>query len=187
MTSNPRTHLLAALTFSVLAGLFLVGPAFAQHDPVSVHAAQAAMARGAVVLDVRSREAFALGHLPAAVSVPLGDDVSTLELAVQVSKAGVDVSREVVLVGEPGSEAAQRLHSKLARLSSGRVLWLVGGVGEWSLSGRALSVGPDSASKRLPVPQHLVAFDGADAANNAFAGASRRATPAGDAWAARPQ
>ncbi len=165
--------------------------AVAQHDPVSVHAAQAAMSRSAVVLDVRSFDAFAGGHLPGAVSVPIDAGISTTELAARVSQAGVDVSREVIVVGNvdaTGIEAAQRIHSKLAGLSSGRVLWLVGGVSEWSLSGRALVVGADMASKRLPVPQHLVAFDAAQQASPVFAGSNRRATPAGDAWVAvRPQ
>ncbi len=123
-------------------------------DAVSAEAAAAALARGATVVDVRPVADYRAGHLPGAVQLDaLAATRGLAALQEQVSRHGVDLSREVVVVGQPGDLLAQRLQQHLARYATGRVSWLVGGVHEWVLSGRPV----DTAVVALPaVPQYLV-------------------------------
>lgn len=128
-----------------------------QVGAVSADDAQAAVERGAFVVDVRSLAAFAQGHLSQAASLPADAAQRPLQnLAALLSKAGIDSSRTVLVVGEPGDANAQALWQRLASVSSGRVLWLVGGVQEWQMRGHALTT---IVSVRSPVPQFLASFD----------------------------
>jgi rhodanese-related sulfurtransferase len=140
---------------------------------VSADAAAQAVARGAVVLDIRSTEEFARGHLAGAVSAPgagaLEDRVALQQL---VSSRGIDLSREVLVMGQPGDAQAQRLHASLLTYATGRVQWFVGSVTEWTLSGRPLAATAPQAI-RPPVPQHLVALQPEQAAPR-MAGAALR-------------
>jgi 3-mercaptopyruvate sulfurtransferase SseA len=124
------------------------------HEAVSADAAALALAQGATVVDVRNAGAFAQGHVPTAVRLP-GDAATqpTKALAHLLSNAGVDLSRTVVVVGEPGDANAQALWQTLSAYATGRVLWLVGGATEWQLRGYGLSTQVSSAQA---VPQHLV-------------------------------
>lgn len=135
--------------------VLVAGAASAQlADAVSAEAAAQALARGATVVDVRPVADYRAGHLPGAVL--LDAHAATHGLAAlqeQVSRQGVDLSREVVVVGQPGDLLAQRLQQYLAQYATGRVGWLVGGVHEWVLSGRPV----DTTAVALPaVPQYLV-------------------------------
>lgn len=123
-------------------------------DAVSAHAAAQALARGATVVDVRPPADYRAGHLPGAVLLDAHAATSGLAtLQAQVSQQGVDLSREVVVVGQPGDLLAQRLQQHLAQYATGRVSWLVGGVHEWVLSGRPV----ETTAVALPaVPQYLV-------------------------------
>lgn len=130
-----------------------------QASAVSADDAQSAVAQGAYVVDVRHAAAFAQGHLPLAASLP--SDAAQLplgNLAALLSKAGIDSSRTVLVVGDAGDANAQALWERLAQVTSGRVLWLVGGVQEWQMRGHMLTT---SVSTRLPVPQFLAPFDAA--------------------------
>ena len=136
-------------------------------EPLSAVAAQQALQRHALAWDVRSH---ATSSLPGAVAIDRATldrwlaraDVTALQRAVSV--AGIDLSREVVVFGDAGDSAAQRLVESLAGLATGRVHWLVGGVTEWTLAGfplvESLSASAADAggvAKRLAVPQQLVA------------------------------
>ncbi len=123
---------------------------------VSAHAAAQALARGATVVDVRAAADYQQGHLPGAVRLDAQaalDSVAALQDL--VSRHGVNLSREVVVVGQPGDLLAQRLQQHMARFASGRVTWFVGGVQEWTLSGRPLET---AVVPRRAVPQYLVAL-----------------------------
>lgn len=127
----------------------------AGHEPVSADSAAVALAQGAVVVDVRRGEAYAQGHLMGAVSVP--PDVAHRplpELASLLSRAGVDSSRTVLIVGQAGDANAQALYERLTTVIPGRVLWLVGGVLEWQMTGRPLT---RDVQVRSPLPQILTA------------------------------
>jgi 3-mercaptopyruvate sulfurtransferase SseA len=155
-----KTALLLAVSLSCLLG---VGAHAGQASAVSADDAHTALAQGAFVVDVRSQQAFAAGHLAQAACLPR--DAAQLplsSLAALLSQAGVDSSRTVLVMGDAGDANAQALWQRLAQVSSGRVLWLVGGVQEWEMRGHALTTQPAS---RLPVPQFLTPFVATDSAS----------------------
>jgi 3-mercaptopyruvate sulfurtransferase SseA len=151
-----RTHHTCTLwlgAVSLMAVLCLPAQA-AGHEAVSADAAATAVAQGASVVDVRTTSAYGAGHLPGAAHLP--QNAATLPLAQLerlVSVAGIDLSRTVLVVGEPGDANAQALWQTLGQYASGRVLWLVGGALEWQLRGHALTT---QTAAVLAVPQHLV-------------------------------
>lgn len=128
------------------------------HEAVSADAAALALAQGATVVDVRSAQAYAQGHLPNAALLP--QDAARLSVSTLgrlLSGAGIDLSRTVLVVGEPGDASAQALWHTLSAYATGRVLWLVGGTTEWQMTGRALSTQVLAAQA---VPQYLVRLQG---------------------------
>lgn len=140
--------------------------------PVNAHDAASAVQRSATVVDVRSHADYAQGHLPTAVSLAQATGVSSREpLQALVSTHGIDLSREVLVVGAPGDAAAMRFANLLAQHASARVHWLVGGVTEWQMTGLAVSTQP--SDPKLPVPQYLVAQH-AEPLQARMAGAVRR-------------
>ena len=159
------------------AALIWAAPAAVMADGLSAHDAQTALGRGAVAWDVRAAPATlipgAVQVAPAAMQRWLQGEGSA-GLARAVSAAGIDLSRDVVIYGAAGDAQAQALHDGLARLASGRVRWLVGGIDEWQAAGLPTVARP---AQRLPVPQHLV--DLAPPAPGAMAAAAlRRSEPA---------
>jgi rhodanese-related sulfurtransferase len=103
-------------------------------DCWDVHAALAAEHPGFVVLDVRSPEAFAAGHLPGAVSLP-HRRINERNLAAYAA----DVLFVVYCAG-PHCNGADRAAVALARL--GRpVKKMIGGVTGWEDEGFDLSRG----------------------------------------------
>lgn len=186
MHSSALPRALAALLLSVGA----MGAVQAQQpheliaSTVSAAAAERAVRGGAMVLDLRSAEAYAQGHLPGALSAPGATEVlDRAGLQALVSRLGLDLSRGTVLVGEPGDPRVQGFQTALQAYAAAPVRWLVGGVSEWQLSARALQ---REAVERPPVPQVLSAY-AAPAHALRMAGASVRdlATPAATALAAR--
>lgn len=171
---------LRVLVGLAVAATFVFAGGVARADaarPVSAHDAAAALQRGALAWDVRTGASTATpgGVLPGTVRVDpaaldrwLADgDVGALARA--VSAAGLDLSRDVVIYGEPGDPRAQALAASLERVAGVRVLWLVGGTAEWQAHGLPLDA---AASARLPVPQWLVLRD--DAPAGAMAAPHRR-------------
>lgn len=159
------------------AALIWLAPAAALADGLSAHDAHAALGRGAVAWDVRMAPAAlipgAVQVAPAAVQRWLQGGDST-SLAAAVSAVGLDLSRDVVIYGVAGDVQAQALHDGLARLASGRVRWLVGGIDEWQAAGLPTVA---RAAQRLPVPQYLV--DLAPAHGAMVAAGLRRGEPFG--------
>lgn len=171
--SYAAKHLLRASAMSAVLGSALLGGTARAggHEAVSADAAAQAISQGAVVVDVRSDSRFAQGHLPQATRlVAAAGRYSSAALARAVSDAGVDLSRTVVLVGEPGDLEAQALWRTLSVYARGRVLWLVGGIPEWQMTGRSLSTQSFVAKA---VPQHLVALR-SEPAQSRMAGFSLR-------------
>lgn len=168
-----RRLLVAALS----AGLALT-TGLAQAEVVSAAAAEQRLQDGAQAWDVR--EASATPLLPGAVRLDAqtcldwlaAGDVQALSAA--VSAAGIDLSRDVLIYGEAGDGRAQALYQALQQLATGRVLWLVGGVAEWQMSGRRTAA---VAGSRLPVPQRLVSLAGTASARMAAASLRDPAAP----------
>lgn len=145
----------AALAFSIT----VIAPSVqaGQAQAVSADDAHTAQVQGAYVVDVRTIEAFAQGHLAQAASLPAGAAQLPLpQLAALLSQAGVDSSRTMLIVGDAGDANAQALWQRLASVASGRVLWLVGGVQEWQMRGHVLTT---AVASRHRVPQFLSPFD----------------------------
>jgi 3-mercaptopyruvate sulfurtransferase SseA len=142
------------------------------HEAVSADAAALALAQGATVVDVRSAQAYAQGHLPTAALLPQNAaQLTVANLERLVSDAGIDLSRTVLVVGEPGDANAQALWHTLSAYATGRVLWLVGGATEWHMTGRPLSTQVVTAKA---VPQYLVRLQ-AEPAQTRMAGHGLRA------------
>lgn len=139
-----------AAHLALLLGASLLAGTAALAEPVSAAEAQRRLQEGSQAWDLRA-EASTL--LPGAVRLALDPQVDAQTLARAVSAAGLDLSRDVLIYGEPGDARAQALHQRLARLASGRVDWLVGGVAEWQMAGNSTASAP---ARRLPVPQNLV-------------------------------
>ena len=167
----------------LILALFACGASAKVANVVSADAAARALARGATVVDVRSVQDFQLGHLPGAVLLDAAAALASRQaLQDLVSRQGVNLSREVVVVGQPGDLLAQRLQQQLVQYATGRVTWLEGGAHEWALSGRPLQT---QAVAKPPVPQYLVLLQ-PELRDARMAGAALRdpgASAAGDATA----
>ena len=167
---------------AVCASLAHAQTNFTQHPPVSADVAAQALAQGASVIDVRSPQQFANGHLTGAVNLPdfianasakpLPPEGAATQWASALSAAGVDTSRTILVMGQVGDPVAQALWLSLQNYATGRVLWLVGGTVEWQMRGYRL--GTDIVALR-PVPQVLVHLQPSVAAPR-MAGASFRAS-----------
>jgi 3-mercaptopyruvate sulfurtransferase SseA len=143
--------------------------------PLSAAAAQRELAGGAQAWDLRAHATGPVIPGAAALARPVlerwlavGDHAA---LAQAVSAAGIDLSRDVVLYGAAGDPLGLALHAALARVATGRVHWLVGGIDEWQAAGLPTAAAP---SVHLPVPQRLVARDPLPAAGTLAAPALRR-------------
>lgn len=141
----------------LLSSLFALNAHAGSASVVSADDAQRAISQGAYVLDVRPAGQFATGHLPQATVMPAdAASLALADLAALLSQAGVDSSRTMLVVGDAGDAQAQALWLRLSQVTSGRVLWLVGGVQEWQMRGHALGL---QAATRPTVPQFLTPFD----------------------------
>jgi rhodanese-related sulfurtransferase len=104
-------------------------------DCWDVHAAVAAGHAGFVVLDVRSPEAFAAGHVPGAANLP-HRRINERNLAAYPAEALL-----VVYCSGPHCNGADRAAVRLARL--GRpVKKMIGGITGWRDEGFELATGP---------------------------------------------
>ncbi|MFM7331668.1 MAG: rhodanese-like domain-containing protein [Brachymonas sp.] len=157
MTFRSPSFATWAAILGLLSALLAHSAQAGQALAVSADDAQAALSKGAFVLDVRSEAQFSSGHLRSAARLPADAATRPLnELAALLSQAGADSSRTLLIVGEAGDANAQALWQRLAGVVSGRVLWLVGGVAEWQMTGRPLS---QEAISHKAVPQVLVSFE----------------------------
>lgn len=164
--TRPRLALLA------LAAA-MAWPLAAQADALGAAQARDAIKRGAQAWDVR--EGFVDRRLPGAAKAdlrPWQASAAVADLAHAVSAAGIDLSRDVVVYGAAGDARAQALVAALARVATGQVHWLVGGIDEWQAARFPTQA---QAATRWPVPQRLVARPPAEAAAEPAA-ALRRST-----------
>ncbi len=163
---------LAIVCLSATSALWSLPASATGHEAVSAHTAAQALAQGATVVDVRSAQAYFQGHLPHAALLP--QDAARLKIVTLerlLSDAGIDLSRTVLVVGEPGDANAQALWNTLSAYATGRVLWLVGGATEWQMTGRPLTTQVLAAKA---VPQYLVRLH-AEPAQTRMAGHGLRA------------
>ncbi len=114
------------------------------------------------VIDVRSADAYKLGHVPYAVNIPADIFKTHLatpaKLAELLGAAGVDITHEAVIVSEGGLNAnAAFAHMAMQTMGQKRVSVLLDSVDEWQLGGFVLTkdattVGPRKSPKDMAVP-----------------------------------
>src|SRR5262249_10857149 len=114
------------------------------------------------LVDVRPRDAYNLGHVPFALSVPADVFRSHFDnadkLAEVLGAAGVNATEEAVIVSDGGlNPAAALAFLTLERLGHKKVSILIDSVDEWGLRGLPLTkdatiVGPKKSPKDLAVP-----------------------------------
>lgn len=146
---------LLRIAFAVLV---LVAAPWARAADLVVDAAgvEAALARGAVVWDVRSEEDYRRGHVPGAVN--MDDVLSQLrdarsedylplpQLARLLGDAGIDPARETVVYGAKAATSAYFALVTLQWLGGDRAHVFHGGIDDWKAAGKALATEPT----RLP-------------------------------------
>jgi 3-mercaptopyruvate sulfurtransferase SseA len=170
-------HTFAIVCLSATSALWSLLASANGHGAVSADAAELALAQGATVVDVRGARAYAQGHLASAALLPQdAAKLSVVKLERLLSDAGIDLSRTVLVVGEPGDANAQALWHTLSAYATGRVLWLVGGATEWQMTGRTLIT---QVAVAKAVPQYLVRLQ-AEPAQTRMAGHALRAGAALD-------
>jgi adenylyltransferase/sulfurtransferase len=122
----------------------------AQIREVSVEEAQAALGRGAAVVDVREADEWAQGHVPGALFVPRGF------LEQRVEERLPDKSREVLLYCAGGTRSAFAAKT-LLELGYSNVASIAGGIGRWKEAGLPLSVPRTlSAEQKQRYSRHLL-------------------------------
>ena len=104
-------------------------------DCWDVHHALSSAAADFVLLDVRSPEAFAAGHVPQALNLPHAKIISAALTAYPAA------TLFVVYCAGPHCNGAQRAAVRLARLGRA-VKVMIGGMTGWQAEGFALACGP---------------------------------------------
>jgi 3-mercaptopyruvate sulfurtransferase SseA len=114
------------------------------------------------VVDVRSAEAYQLGHVPYAVNIPAEvfkrNLASPAKLADVLSAAGVNVAYEAVIISDGGVNAGSAMaYLMLEKLGQKKVSLLLDSVDDWGLGGftltkEATTIGPKKSPKDLAVP-----------------------------------
>jgi phage shock protein E len=112
-------HLLAAIC------LALAGISVAQAQVISAADGKAMVARGALLVDVRSAQEFNTGHVEGAINIP------HLDVAKRLSEFGDNRDREIVLYCRSGNRSGLAQES-LKALGYTRV-FNAGGYQEWLL------------------------------------------------------
>ncbi|MDN4575803.1 sulfurtransferase [Pandoraea cepalis] len=121
---------LALIAIALVSGGMLAWPVFKRggRGLSTVEATQLINRKGAVVLDVRSGEEFAAGHLPSARNLPF-DDVEQKVGQVIKNKAA-----PVLIVCKNGQGAA-RVQTLLRGLGYAEAFSLQGGIATWQEAG----------------------------------------------------
>ena len=103
---------------------------------ISVKDAAAAIARGAVVIDVREHAAYGRGHIGGAMSVPLG------ELKRRAAEFAATRSKEFVVYCGDGSTLGPEGTKALKNAGHPRANNLAGGYSGWKAAGQPVAMGP---------------------------------------------
>lgn len=89
-------------------------------------------ARDALILDVRPRDAYAGGHLPGAVSMPLG------EISRRAFEFAAYRSKPVVVYCRNGARSGPKATAELRRAGYRKAANMAGGLEAWSRAGLTL-------------------------------------------------
>jgi rhodanese-related sulfurtransferase len=145
-----RAPLAAAVAAPLDAAAFFAAKLRYETDCADVHASLAAGDEGFVVIDARTPEAYAQGHVPGAVSLPHADITpATAAVALQGRPAATTVF--VTYCWGPHCNGATRAAANLAALGL-HVKEMIGGVAGWQAEGYALAAGANPKSPPEPGP-----------------------------------
>ena len=148
---------------------------------VGVAEVQQAVARGALLWDVRDADAYAKGHIGGAVNV--GDPTLTLrdsytedylptpEVEKVLGAAGIDPAREVVVYGDRGLPSAYFAAVTLRHFGGANVRVFHDGIDAWRAAGLAVS---NKAVKPKPVALKLTPQPGVIVATREVVAALKR-------------
>jgi thiosulfate/3-mercaptopyruvate sulfurtransferase len=130
---------------------------------LDVAAVEAAIARGALVWDVRGEEDFRKGHIPGALNL---DDAQLVlrdsktedwlpvdTLAKLLGDAGIDASREIVVYGAKAGTHPYFAQQTLRWLGVERASVFHGGFDDWKAAGKLVSTEPARAAAVTFVPK----------------------------------
>ena len=147
MTGFSRLRALALFLLGVLAT-----NAGAAGGIIGTAEVEAAMARGAIIWDVRPEEDYRKGHLPGAVNMDdilaqlreaRSEDYLPLpRLEALLGEYGIDPAREIVLYGAKATTAAYFGMVTLQWLGGTSVHVYHGGIDDWKAANRALATDP---------------------------------------------
>jgi phage shock protein E len=101
--------------------------------PISGSALLSTPPENALILDVRTREEFAAGHVPGALNIP------HTEVEARLVELGGDQSRPVVVYCERGGRA-EKAESQLASAGFSDLRHLEGDMSAWRASGRPIEM-----------------------------------------------
>ena len=142
-----------------------------------------AVARGALLWDVRDADAFAKGHIPGAVNI--GDPSATLrneytedylpiaEIEKALGAAGIDPAREIVVYGDRGVPSAYFALVTLRYFGATNPRVFHDGIDAWRAAKQPVSTRPDKAK---PVALKLVPQPGVIVESKAVVATSSAAT-----------
>lgn len=103
------------------------------HDEIRLNDIDEWLKRGAQIVDVRETWEYQNGHIPGAVSIPMGELVERQD----------EIEEPVVLVCATGQRSG-RVAEFLVRNGRSQVANLLGGTVQWMEEGRNVETGPDS-------------------------------------------
>ena len=159
---------LLALAFAALAALPAAAAAI-----VDAAGVKAAIARGAIVWDVRATPLYRKGHIPGAVSIgdagnvlrnPVTEDfIETAQVEKILGNAGIDPAREVVVYAERGNPYAYFGRFALQYFGAQKVSVFHDGIEGWQEAGNAVETAdaqrPAVALKLTPRPELIASTE----------------------------
>ena len=140
-----------ACAFGMALSVFL-SPASAASDNVDRAFVEGAIARRAILWDVRDERAYAKGHIPGAVNVgsvgdvlrePNGEDflpIPTIERV--LGAAGIDPAKEIVVYATTGNPYAHFAQYTIRFFGGRKVHVYHGGIDDWRAAGKPVSTTP---------------------------------------------
>ena len=150
-------HTLNSFTARLLTVIALVAASlgtYAADKPVIVDTGfvEQAVARGALIWDVRSQEDYRRGHIPGAVNIddialmlrePSTEDYLPVARIEQIlGEAGIDPAREIVLYGAKAHTSPYFGYVTVRYLGGGSARVYHGGIDDWKSAGKPIATDP---------------------------------------------
>ena len=149
-------HLQAFFVLATCLTLLAAGAAKAAAPIVDAAGVKAAIARGAIVWDVRAAPLYRKGHIPGAINVgdigavlrnPVTEDfIETARIEKLLGQAGLDPGKDIIVYADRGSALAHFGRYALRYFGADRVSVFHDGIEGWQAAGGAI----ETADTALP-------------------------------------